>query len=240
MERAVFDRMAELDQTHWWYVARRRILASVIERKIVLPTHARILEIGCGTGHNFGMLGEFGTVDGIEIDAPARAIAAARLGRKISAASLPELTGIADGSYDLIALLDVLEHIEGDEAALTSIRRKLKPGGRILITVPANRWMWSAHDRVHHHFRRYAPSTLRAVIAAAGLKVEMLSYFNTVLFPLAALVRIAGKIVGREEGDDAQPPAPLNTAFTALFGIESHLVGRVSMPFGVSLLTILS
>jgi SAM-dependent methyltransferase len=240
MDRAVFDRMAELDQTHWWYVARRRILASVIARKIALPKDALILEIGCGTGHNFEMLGRFGTVDGIEIDAPARAIAAARLGREISAAPLPELTGIEDGSYDLIALLDVLEHIEGDQAALTSIRRKLKPGGRIVITVPANRWMWSAHDRVHHHFRRYAPSSLRAVIAASGLKVEMLSHFNTVLFPLAALVRIAGKIVGREEGDDAQPPALLNAAFTGLFGAESHLVGRLPMPFGVSLLAILS
>lgn len=240
MERIIFDRMAELDQTHWWYVARRRILSDVVRRIVKPPKDARILEIGCGTGHNFGMLGAFGTVDGLEVDTAARKIASERLGRPVGDAPLPALDGIADGSYDLIALLDVLEHVEKDEAALASIRTKLKPGGRILLTVPANRWMWSAHDTVHHHFRRYNGGTLRAVIRKTGLKAEMLSHFNTILFPLAAAFRLAGKLTGREEADDAQPAAPLNDAFTGLFGLERHLVGRVPMPFGVSLVAVLS
>jgi SAM-dependent methyltransferase len=240
MERAVFDRMAELDQTHWWYVARRRILAALIRRKINLPADTRILEIGCGTGHNFGMLGGFGTVDALEVDGPAREIASQRLGRPVGNAPLPALPGIADGSYDLIALLDVLEHIEDDEAALASIRRKLKPGGRILITVPANKWMWSAHDSVHHHFRRYAPGDLAKVAARAGTKVELLSHFNTLLFPLAAAFRLLGKMSGRKEADDTQPAAPINVLFTGVFSLERHLVGRIPMPFGVSLVTILS
>ena len=167
MDRIIFDRMAALDQTHWWFVARRRILARVIARRIKPSKDARILEIGCGTGHNFPMLGAFGTVDALEVDDDARSIAEARLGQAVSAARLPALEGIEDGAYDLIALLDVLEHIEGDEAALRSIRTKLKPGGRILITVPANPWMWSAHDKVHHHFRRYTPARLRAVVGLA-------------------------------------------------------------------------
>lgn len=240
MERIIFDRMAALDQTHWWYVARRRILSDVVGRIIKPPSNARILEIGCGTGHNFGILGAFGSVDGLEIDDAARKIASERLGRPVGAAALPGLDGIADGSYDLIALLDVLEHVEADKAALTSIGAKLKPGGRILLTVPANRWMWSAHDRVHHHFRRYNGSSLHDVIAEAGLKAELVTHFNTILFPLAAAFRVLGKITGREEADDAQPAGPVNAAFGGLFGLERHLVGRVPMPFGVSLLAMLS
>ncbi len=156
----------------------------------------------------------------------------------MGSAPLPGLEGVEDGAYDLIALLDVLEHIEDDEAALRSIRTLLKPGGRILLTVPANRWMWSAHDTVHHHFRRYNPGSLRAVASAAGLKLYHLSHFNTLLFPLAAAARLAGKLAGREEADDAQPPAPLNAAFTSIFGLERHLLGRVPLPFGISLFAV--
>ena len=240
MERIIFDRMAALDQTHWWYVARRRILADLIAREIKPPSRARILEIGCGTGHNFPVLEKFGSVEALEVDAPARAIASERLGYPVGDAPLPDLPGVPDASYDLIALLDVLEHIEGDLAALASIKAKLKPGGRILITVPANEWMWSAHDTVHHHFRRYNPASLRKVAGEAGLKVDLLTHFNTLLFPLAAAVRIAGKLTNREDADDAQPPAPLNAIFTGLFGLERHLIGRVPLPFGVSLAVVLS
>ncbi len=240
MDRIIFDRMAALDQTHWWYVARRRILADLIAREIPLPSDASILEIGCGTGHNFPVLSRFGTLDALEIDAPARAIASARLGRPVGDARLPDLPGVPDAHYDLIALLDVLEHIEDDHAALAGIKAKLKPGGRILLTVPANEWMWSAHDTVHHHFRRYNPASLRKVARGAGLKVELLTHFNSLLFPLAAGFRLLGRLTGREEADDAQPAAPLNALFTGLFGFERHLIGRLPLPFGVSIAAVLT
>ena len=238
MERAVYERMAEQDAVHWWYVARRAILSNIIRRHVAPPAGARVLEIGCGTGHNFGMLGAFGAVDGLEIDAPARAIASERLGRPVGNAPLPELTGVPDGHYDLIALLDVLEHIDGDRAALASIRRKLKPGGKLLVTVPANQWMWSAHDVVHHHHRRYSGATLKRVFADAGLKIRMLSHFNTLLFPLAAAVRLLGKATNKQEADDAMPSRTLNRLFTRIFGTERFLVGRVPLPFGVSLVAV--
>jgi SAM-dependent methyltransferase len=240
MERAVFDRMAEQDSRHWWYVARRRILSDLVEREVRMPPNARILEIGCGTGHNFEMLGRFGSVDAIEIDDEARALASRRLGREVGTARLPELAGIADGSYQLIALLDVLEHIQDDKASLASIQRKLAPGGRILLTVPANQWMWSAHDAVHHHHRRYSKRTLQQVVSEAGLQVHRISYFNTLLFPLAAAARIAGKLTGKKESDDKMPPPALNRMLAAVFGMERHLVGRVPLPAGVSLVAILS
>ncbi|HET9428266.1 MAG TPA: class I SAM-dependent methyltransferase [Allosphingosinicella sp.] len=240
MERAVFDRMAEQDQVHWWYVARRRILADLIAREIALPNDARLLEIGCGTGHNLDMLRRFGRLDAIELDASARALASRRLGHAVRDAALPELPGVPDRHYHLIALLDVLEHVDGDEAALRSIATKLAPGGSILVTVPAYQWMWSAHDEAHHHKRRYSRRTLRSVAEAAGLKVDRIGYFNSLLFPLAAAVRILGKAMGKKESDDKVPPAPLNRLFQSVFGLERHLVGRVPLPVGVSLFAIFS
>jgi SAM-dependent methyltransferase len=240
MERAVFDRMAELDSRHWWFLARRRILSGLIAREVPLPADARILEIGCGTGHNFEMLGRFGRIDALEIDEGARALATSRLGREVGTAPLPELTGVPDGHYHLIALLDVLEHIEEDRASLASIKRKLTPGGRILLTVPANQWMWSAHDTAHHHHRRYSKSGLRKVIEGAGLEIHTLTYFNTLLFPLAAAARIAGKLTGKKESDDNLPPAPVNSLLGTIFGLERHLVGRLPLPAGVSLVALLS
>lgn len=240
MDRAVFDRMAEHDQQHWWYTARRRILAAVIAREIPLPPRPRILEVGCGTGHNFDMLRAFGELDALEIDDPARAIATVRLGRPVGTAPLPELDGIDDASYDLVALLDVLEHVEDDLGALRGIARKLKPGGRILLTVPANPWMWSAHDTVHHHFRRYTKASLHTVATQAGLRVQTISFFNSLLFPLAAAMRIAGKATGKTTSDDAMPGPMLNGLFNGVFGLERHLVGRVPLPVGVSLLAVLA
>ena len=240
MERVVYDRMAELDATHWWYRARRDILASLIEREIALPKDARILEIGCGTGHNLQMLARFGAVEGIEIDDAARAVAAERLERAIGSAPLPELPGVPERHYDLVAVLDVIEHVEDDRAALASIARRLREGGHILITVPAMPWMWSAHDVVNHHHRRYTASTLRRAVGDAGLKLDFMSYFNTLLFPLAAAARVAGRLTGKEDSDDTLPPAPVNRLFEGVFGLERHLIGRVPLPFGVSLAAVAS
>jgi SAM-dependent methyltransferase len=240
MERAVFDRMAEQDEVHWWYVARRRILRDLIAREVKLPPKARILEIGCGTGHNFEMLRHFGRLDAIEVDGEARALASRRLGHAVSSAPLPELAGIEDGTYHLIALLDVLEHVDDDRASLASIAAKLAPGGRILLTVPAYQWMWSAHDAAHHHKRRYSRRALRAVAEAAGLRPERIGYFNSLLFPVAAASRIAGRLIGRTGSDDRLPPRPLNSLLRGIFGLERHLVGRVPFPAGVSLFALLA
>src|SRR3954462_8682608 len=125
MERAAYREMADLDQRHWWYQARRQILEDLIRRTIRQPKDARILEIGCGTGHNLEMLGAFGRVDAVELDEEARAVAEQRLGRAVMNSPLPELAGVRDGAYDLIAALDVIEHIDDDSAALAAIASRL-------------------------------------------------------------------------------------------------------------------
>jgi SAM-dependent methyltransferase len=240
MDRIVYDRMAAHDSTHWWYRARRDILADYLTRYGGLPKAARILEIGCGTGHNLPMLARFGDVDAIEIDAAARGIASERLGKAVGDAPLPALTGVPRGAYDLIAVLDVVEHIEDDVAALRAMAECLRSGGKILIAVPAHQWMWSAHDVVNHHHRRYSKTTLDAAIRKAGLNHNGLRWFNSLLFPLAAASRIAGRMTGKDDSDDSPPPKPVNALFERIFRLERHLLGRVPLTPGVSIVTLAS
>ncbi|WP_315762848.1 class I SAM-dependent methyltransferase [Sphingomonas sp. Y38-1Y] len=238
MDRIVYDRMAAHDTTHWWYRARREILADYLTREAALPKDARILEIGCGTGHNLPMLAGFGDVDAIEIDEAARVFASERLGKPVGTAPLPSLTGVERGSYDLVAVLDVVEHVEDDVAALRGMAAVLKPGGAILVTVPAHPWMWSAHDTVNHHHRRYSKGSLDQAIRAAGLRHNGLRYFNSLLFPVAVAARLAGKLTGKDDSDDSPPAAPVNKALETVFRLERHLVGRVPLPPGLSIITL--
>jgi len=239
MERVVYQQMAELDDRHWWYRARRRILADLIRREASLPAKARILEIGCGTGHNLSMLSGFGHVDGLELDDEAAALSEKRLGRKVMRSPLPELDQVPD-NYDLIGAFDVIEHIEDDHAALAAIATKLKPGGKFMMTVPAHPWMWTAHDVANHHKRRYSKRALRSLIESSPLKLERLGYFNSLLFPIAVAERAASKLRGKDNGDVSLPPAPLNSALEALFASERYLVGRLPLPPGLSLFAVAS
>jgi len=239
MERVVYQQMAELDDRHWWYRARRRILAELIRREARLPAKARILEIGCGTGHNLAMLAGFGHVDGLELDEEAAALSEKRLGRKVMRSPLPELDQVPD-NYDLIGAFDVIEHIEDDHAALAAIATKLKPGGKFMLTVPAHPWMWTAHDVANHHKRRYSKRALRSLIENSPMKLERLGYFNSLLFPVAIAERAASKLRGKDNGDVSLPPAPLNRALEAVFASERYLVGRLPLPPGLSLFAVAS
>ncbi len=239
MERAIYDRMAEIDGEHWWFAARRRIVAAAIERHAPRRTRLRMLEVGCGTGANIAMLQRFGHVDAVEPDAPARALAARRGGIKVAGGLLPDGVRLDDGAYDLIVLLDVLEHIPADVASLKVLRGKLAPGGRLLLTVPAMPWLWSAHDIAHHHQRRYTARALRRALADGGFTLRHMSHFNCLLMPVIVAVRALNRLLGRTGGDDhGMPPSIVNRALTAVFAAERHVAVRGSLPFGVSLLAV--
>jgi SAM-dependent methyltransferase len=240
MERVVYEQMAELDERHWWYRARREVLATLIRRLAQPPPDARILEIGCGTGHNLPMLAQFGHVDALELDEEARQHATKRLGREIMSAPLPELAGVSDRAYDLIGAFDVIEHIDDDVAAIASIASKLKPGGTFVMTVPAHQWMWSAHDVVNHHKRRYSKAVLKRLIGRSPLRLEKAGYFNSLLFPAAVAERLSSKVRGKDDADLKLPPPPLNTLLERVFAAERHLVGRLPLPPGLSLYAIAS
>ena len=239
MDRKVFDQMAKLDATHWWFTARRSILDGLIERVVKPPANARILELGAGTGHNLAMLSRFGQVEASELDPIARKLASERLGKPVLEAALPDLTMFPQSAYDLIALLDVLEHVVDDKGSLAAILTRLKPGAALLLTVPANPWMWSAHDTAHHHHRRYRKREIEALAREAGYEIELLSPFNSLLFPPIAAARFIGRLRGDQSSDDAMPGAWVNKTLETVFGLERELIGRVPMPFGVSLVAVL-
>jgi SAM-dependent methyltransferase len=153
-------------------------------------------------------------------------------------APLPELAGVPERFYDLVGAFDVIEHIDDDAAALASIASRLKRGGKFVMAVPAHQWMWSAHDVVNHHKRRYSKASLKRLIEGSPLKLIKIGYFNSLLFPLAVAERAASKLRGSENADVTLPPAPLNRAFEKVFGAERYLVGRLPLPPGLSLFAV--
>lgn len=235
MERDVYLRMEQLETRHWWFVARRQVLSEALDRLVRPPKPARVLEAGCGTGGNLAMLRDFGAVDAFEYDAQARGIAARRFGAEIPFGALPDEIPFERGAYDVVALFDVLEHIEADVASLAALRACLRPGGAIMLSVPAFPRLWSHHDVAHHHFRRYTKDSLAAVASQAGLCVEHSFYFNSLLFPLAVGTRKLKALLGKDSPDDTMPSAPVNSALRAVFAAERHLIGRLSLPVGLSL-----
>jgi SAM-dependent methyltransferase len=240
MEREVYEAMAEHDERHWWYRARRQVVAELIRRKVALPKDARGLEIGCGTGHNLAMLGGFALMDALEVDPVARELAERRLGHKVLAAPLPALEGVPDRTYDMVAALDVIEHVLDDKSALDGIARVLKPDGKLIMTVPAHRWMWSAHDVVNHHQRRYSKRDFKRLVDNSPLELESIGYLNSLLFPLAMAQRLASKVTGKEDANLAPPAKPINQALERVFALERRVIGRVPLPPGLSLFAVAS
>lgn len=236
MDPKLYLQIAKTEDVHWWFVARRIILDKLIA-KLPLAEGSDILEAGCGTGGNLAMLARYGQVYAMELDAIARRFASSRAIGSVQPGHLPDDIPFADKQFDLVVLLDVLEHLAQDSAALKALRLRLKPGGWLLVTVPANQWMWSRHDEFNHHQRRYAMRELRRVTRNAGFEVCYISYFNVVLFPLIAGIRLLQNWFGQEvqESDIKMPSGRVNQILTALFASERYLIGQVSIPFGVSL-----
>lgn len=239
MERTVYDRMNELEAKHWWFVARRQVIAALIDRNLGRRPSALILEAGCGSGGNLQMLGQFGKVDAFEYDGPAREQAKAKSGLDIRFGALPQDLPFDDRRYDLIGLFDVLEHVEADTASLAALAGRLGEGGKILVTVPAFPALWSKHDERHHHFRRYTRASLAKVAAEAGLRVSYSSYFNFFLFPVAVAARAIKRLTGSDVPDDTLPQPMVNRTLSRIFGMERHLVGKLRLPVGLSLAAVL-
>ena len=238
MEAYLYEEMFRLEQRHWWFAAKHRIVLAMLERYLREKSHARVADVGCGCGHMLQMLSE--RYDAVGVDAsPLAADFARQRGVKVVQGALPENVGLPAGEFDAAIMLDVMEHLDDDVASARAVSTLLKPDGILLVTVPAYQWLFSEHDKAHHHRRRYNRQGLLQVLSAAGLRVRYISYYNTILFPLAVGQRVISRSgVGVKQVTTAPPPEPINALFRGIFASERHALGRVSLPFGLSLIAV--
>ncbi|MBI2158864.1 MAG: methyltransferase domain-containing protein [Candidatus Rokubacteria bacterium] len=212
----------EEDRLHWWFRGRLAVITAALER--ALPQRpVRLLELGCGTGNVLGALGRFGEAVGMEAH-PDLVAAARAAGLDVREGRLPGDLVVAPGWAEVVLLLDVLEHLADEAAALATGRRALAEGGLLIATVPAYQWLWSGHDVALGHRRRYTASRLRAVVA--------------LLFPALALARAWKRLAGDTTHDLRRPAPALNRWLEGIFALERHVVSRWALPFGASLLLV--
>jgi SAM-dependent methyltransferase len=228
------------EDRHWWYRGRRTVLARVIAN-LELPPGARILDAGCGSGRNMVELARYGSVTAVELSAASVELARARDAGDVIEGSVLEMPFV-DGSFDLATSLDVIEHLEDDVGALRELRRVVAPGGCLLATVPAYQWLWSGHDEVNHHHRRYTRRTLASAGELAGWKEVRTTYFNSLLLPVAIVLRLLERFSTRPTESSLDlwvPPRPLNWLLERPLAFEAAMIGRRGrIPAGLSLLTV--
>ncbi len=232
-----------VEDVHWWYRGRRRILAEVIDG-LELPRPARVLDAGCGSGRNLLDLARLGPVTGLEPAEASLRLARERGVGEVVAGSLDERLPFADDAFDLATCLDVIEHLDDDRLALRELRRVVAASGRLVVTVPAYPALWSQHDVVNNHRRRYTRRTLLAAATEAGWRPERVTGFNSLLLPAAAAVRLAERVrPPRDRGasDLERVPQRLNGALGAPLAAEARWISKGrDLPVGLSLLAVLS
>jgi SAM-dependent methyltransferase len=230
----------QAEDRHWWYRGRRSVLDRVIA-DLRLPARAQILDAGCGSGRNMIELASHGTVTGVELSATSARLARERGAGEVIEGSVLEMPFEA-GMFDLAASLDVIEHLEDDLAALRELRRVVKPGGELLVTVPAYQWLWSGHDVVNHHHRRYTRRSLQRAGEQAGWQQVRTTYFNSLLLPAAIILRILDRVSRKTTESSLDlwvPPEPLNWLLERPLELEAKLIGRGGrIPAGLSLLAV--
>lgn len=236
MDRSEIDAILAGDERHWWYRGRRRVLHAELDR-VELAPDARILDAGCGSGRMLDDLRARGTVVGI--DADAGAVAATRLRGHAARRCAIERMPFADASFDLVTCLDVIEHTPDDRRTLRELRRVTRPGGTLVVTVPAYQALWSAHDVVNGHYRRYRVPELRAAAQEAGWCHLRDSYFNALLLGPAAVVRLTRRRSGADSGRSelGLTPGWLNGLLEWPLRVEAAMLrGGARLPFGLSLM----
>jgi SAM-dependent methyltransferase len=241
MDQRLMKAMLEVDERHWWYRGRRQIVRAELDR-LAMPSAARVLDAGCGSGRTLQELVGYGEVSGIELDPDAAEVAGSRGHGEVRVGRLEELPW-EGGSFDLITCLDVIEHTPDDRVTLAELRRVTKPGGWLLVTVPAYQALWSLHDAANHHYRRYGRRALRMAAVETGWRIERITAFNSILLPPAAVVRLAQR--RRRPDSDYTPqiglgPAWLNQVLERPLRLEARWLARGgTLPAGLSLLAVL-
>jgi SAM-dependent methyltransferase len=249
-EKATTTIPTEIEEDkHWWFAGRTWSLLNMIDRVIAPDGQRRVLDIGCGAGNMFHHLARYGSVVGVDNNPKPLAVARER-GYQVRE-GLAEDLPFETESFDLVSLLDTVEHCDDDMAVLRECYRVCAPGGYLVITVPAFMWLWSHNDVLNDHKRRYAAKELKEKLARVGFQAERMTYNNFFVFPLAALMILLRRGAGQEPElgsphfDDESyqvemEPAPplLNAILSGVTWTESQVLRWLNLPVGTSIICI--
>ncbi len=237
MNPEAYARMYEVEERHFWYRGTRAVILDQV--RDLLDRNLEVADIGCGTGALLNRFPSGWRTVGLDPVEGALAFTRSRGHMRLVRGDGQRLP-LKTAAFDLAFALDMIEHCEDDAKVADELFRILKPGGRLVTTVPAYQLLFGPHDRTQHHFRRYRRSQFRRLLERAGFRLELLSYYNTLLFPPAAAVRLLERVrdPGNPAGDMGYEVGPLNEVFTKVFSLEKSLLRRVSFPFGLSVIAV--
>ena len=230
---------SEIQKKHWWFVTRKNIVLDFIDRYLTKDDQVKVLDIGCGSGLMLNALEEVGETFGMDMSDEAICFSKEIFNGRVEKGVLPDQLPYQDNFFDLITALDVIEHIDNDIDSIRALRSLLVPGGKCILTVPAYMFLWSSHDEMNQHKRRYTLSKLNEKLVQAGFTVEKISYYNTLLFPVVFLVRMLNNVLRRDGSSDMNMPGfVMNYVLKKIFGVEKYLLRYFNLPFGVSVLAV--
>lgn len=241
MEASEYAVMAAVEDRHWWYGGMRAIAAALLDQVYAGRSDLRVLDAGCGTGANVRFLQRYGTVTGIDLASEALELAGPRVPGKLARASVLALP-FASQSFDLVTSFEVLYHraVPDERIALREAGRVLRPGGRLLLRLPAFEFLRGKHDRAVHGRRRYTADEVQRLLNESGFLCERISYVNSILVPLPLAQRAIERTFPALEQteSDLELPAPaINEALRWPMAAEAAwLAGNRSFPFGLSVI----
>jgi SAM-dependent methyltransferase len=241
MQEIVYHEQYKSEDNYWWFIARNKILENTVRTFCNLSKSFNLLDVGCGTGGFASLLKDDCNVIGIDTSDIALDYAKKRGLKNLHNCYLNQFDKSKYGKINVITMLDVIEHIEDDYSVVKDAYQILDSGSYMIASVPAYQWLWSRHDEIHMHYRRYTVTRFKKLFKAAGFKVMYTSYFNTILFPPAVLKRFSDKLTGGDKKSDApidEVPDFINSIFTKLFLLEKSLIPKVTIPFGVSIVLV--
>lgn len=236
MKKEEYKRIFEQEENYWWYLGMRKISEVLLDSVIKSPS-LKILDAGCGTGGMMFFLKKFGNVSGIDISPEALKYCQKRGLKQIKESSIEKIL-FNDEKFDLVTSFDVLYHqwVKNDFLVIREFYRVLKPGGYLLMRVPAYNWLRGKHDEVIKTRHRYTKNELVQKVRLSGFKILRSTYANTILFPIALLKRSSERFLPEGKTSDIKPlPKIINTLFTKILYFEGRIMAKFSLPFGLSL-----
>jgi SAM-dependent methyltransferase len=244
MDPSIYHTMASIEELHWWFRAKRKVLIHYIEKQILSQSTSDkrsyvSLDSGCGCGLMLKALNKYGKVTGIDFNEDAVNFSKKKFDCEVLQGDLTDTSFLKNRTFDLILCSDVLEHIEEDSKVINNLLKHLKPEGSLLLTVPAFMFLWSHHDVVHHHRKRYTKKNFEKLLKESDCQIPFISYYDFFLFPPILLIRLIQKIipVQKLETDLRLPPFWLNKIVEKIFSVERFFISKkIQFPFGVSII----